>query len=486
MAGFMNFTSDDTPIYDSCRSYDTLKKLLDEQLASHNETNAVMDLVLFQQAMEHVTRIARIIGLPRGSAMLVGVGGSGKQSLCRLASFIVQYEVFQISVTGTYGVNDFKENLLMLYTKTGIKSQPMTFLMTDTQIVNERFLVYINDFLSCGFIPDLMTPEDKEAMCNGVRNECKAAGILDSMENLWDFFIDKVRRLLHFCLCFSPVGDKFRIRARNFPALINNTVIDWFQAWPHEALVSVAGFFLKDIVNIPSEVMENMQYHMAFTHLAVDECSAAYLSQDRRYNYTTPKSYLELIALYKALLASKREDLRQQRERLESGVAKIAQASAQVADLQVNLKQEQIIVAEKKLATDALIVNIGQEKAVVDEAVESSRGDEDSCAQMQTDVMAFQAECEEDLKAAEPIIAEAEKALNSLDKKSLGELKSFGSPAAEVVQVASACIILTAPGGKIPKDLSWNAGKKMMNNVDQFLQVGTTHTLSLLSQAEGV
>jgi dynein heavy chain len=330
--------------------------------------------------------------------------------------------------------------------------------------------VYINDFLSCGFIPDLMTPEDKEAMCNGVRNECKAAGILDSTENLWDFFIDKVRRLLHFCLCFSPVGDKFRIRARNFPALINNTVIDWFQAWPHEALVSVAGFFLKDISDIPAEVMENMQYHMAFVHLAVDECSGAYMAQDRRYNYTTPKSYLELIALYKTLLASKREDLRMQRERLESGVAKIAQASAQVADLQVNLKQEQIIVAEKKLATDALIVNIGQEKAVVDEAVESSRGDEEACATIQSDVMAFQAECEEDLKAAEPVIAEAEKALNSLDKKSLGELKSFGSPAAEVVQVASACIILTAPGGKIPKDLSWNAGKKMMNNVDQFLQ----------------
>jgi hypothetical protein len=45
----MNFTADDLPIYDSCRSYDTLKKLLDEQLASHNETNAAMDLVLFQQ-----------------------------------------------------------------------------------------------------------------------------------------------------------------------------------------------------------------------------------------------------------------------------------------------------------------------------------------------------------------------------------------------------------------------------------------------------
>ncbi len=64
---------------------------------------------------------------------------------------------------------------------------------------------------------------------------------------------------------------------------------------------------------------------------------------------------------------------------------------------------------------------------------------------------AFQDECSRDLAEAEPIIREAEQALNSLDKASLGELKSFGSPAAEVVNVVSACMILTAPGGKIPK-----------------------------------
>ncbi|KAK3254170.1 Dynein beta chain, flagellar outer arm [Cymbomonas tetramitiformis] len=467
---FINFTPDDLPIYDAVTSYEALKKVLDEQLQSYNENNAAMELVLFQQAMQHVCKIARIISLPRGNAMLVGVGGSGKQSLARLASFICQYEVFQISVTGTYGINDFKENLLALYTKAGVKSIPTTFLMTDGQIVKEHFLVYINDFLSSGIIPDLMTQEDKDNMCNAVRNEVKQAGIVDTMENLWDFFIDKVRKFLHFALCFSPVGDKFRVRARQFPALINNTVIDWFQPWPHEALVSVAGRFLADIPNIEDNDREQLTYHMAAVHLAVTDASINYLARDRRYYYTTPKSYLELIALYKSLLGTKRDDLRAQRERLENGVAKIAQASAQVNDLQVNLKQEQIIVAEKKAATDALIVNIGQEKAVVDEAVEASRGDEEACSAMQAEVETFAAECEQDLKAAEPVIAEAEAALNSLDKKSLGELKSFGSPAAEVVQVASACIVLTSPGGKIPKDLSWNAGKKMMNNVDQFLK----------------
>ena len=63
----------------------------------------------------------------------------------------------------------------------------------------------------------------------------------------------------------------------------------------------------------------------------------------------------------------------------------------------------------------------------------------------------FQDECTKDLEAAEPVIWEAEAALNSLDKASLGELKSFGNPAAEVINVVSACMVLTAPEGKIPK-----------------------------------
>ncbi len=93
--------------------------------------------------------------------------------------------------------------------------------------------------------------------------------------------------------------------------------------------------------------------------------SEAYIHSERRYCYTTPKSFLELISLYKSLLARERESLQAQRERLESGVEKIKQASEQVADLQTNLKQEQIIVDEKKATADKLIVQIGQEKAKV-------------------------------------------------------------------------------------------------------------------------
>lgn len=55
---------------------------------------------------EHVTRICRIIQRPSGNAMLIGVGGSGKQSLSRLAAFICGFEVRQLSVTSKFKVSD--------------------------------------------------------------------------------------------------------------------------------------------------------------------------------------------------------------------------------------------------------------------------------------------------------------------------------------------------------------------------------------------
>jgi dynein heavy chain len=115
----------------------------------------------------------RLSQAPRLCVFQVGVGGSGKQSLAKLAAFICGYEVFQISVTSTYGAAEFKADLVQLYTRTGVKSVPTVFLMTDGQIVAETFLVYLNDLLSSGYIPDLFTQEEKDTICNSLRNEVK-------------------------------------------------------------------------------------------------------------------------------------------------------------------------------------------------------------------------------------------------------------------------------------------------------------------------
>jgi dynein heavy chain len=70
--------------------------------------------------MEHISRIARIIFLPVGSALLVGVGGSGKQSLAKLTSFILGYDVVRIVVTSNYNMNDLKTDIQGMFNKAGV------------------------------------------------------------------------------------------------------------------------------------------------------------------------------------------------------------------------------------------------------------------------------------------------------------------------------------------------------------------------------
>ena len=77
-------------------SFPDLNKILVEALDGYNEINAAMNLVLFEDAICHILRINRILESPRGNALLVGVGGSGKQSLSRLAAYISSLEVFQV------------------------------------------------------------------------------------------------------------------------------------------------------------------------------------------------------------------------------------------------------------------------------------------------------------------------------------------------------------------------------------------------------
>ncbi|XP_039715559.1 dynein axonemal heavy chain 17 isoform X10 [Pteropus medius] len=446
-----------------------LNKLLVDVLDSYNEVNAVMNLVLFEDAVAHICRINRILEAPRGNALLVGVGGSGKQSLSRLAAYISSLEVFQITLKKGYAVLDLKADLSAQYIKSAVKNVPSVFLMTDSQVAEEQFLVLINDLLASGEIPGLFADDEVENIISSMRPQVKSIGMNDTRETCWKFFIEKVRRQLKVILCFSPVGSVLRVRARKFPAVVNCTAIDWFHEWPEDALVSVSARFLEETEGIQPEVKASISHFMAYVHTTVNEMSKVYLATERRYNYTTPKTFLEQIKLYQNLLAKKRTELVAKIERLENGLMKLQSTASQVDDLKAKLAIQEAELKQKNENADKLIQVVGVETEKVSKEKAIADEEEIKVEVINKNVAEKQKACETDLAKAEPALLAAQEALDTLNKNNLTELKSFGSPPDAVVNVTAAVMILTAPGGKIPKDKSWKAAKIMMGKVDTFL-----------------
>ena len=112
---------------------------------------------------------------PGGNALLLGVGGSGKQSLARLASFICGFSTKQLSVTSRFKLDDLKEALREMYKAClAPKGKPTVWLMTDQQIVHEEFLVPINDILSQGFVSRKAANTLDVAVLGGVGSSLKA------------------------------------------------------------------------------------------------------------------------------------------------------------------------------------------------------------------------------------------------------------------------------------------------------------------------
>lgn len=289
-------------------------------------------------------------------------------------------------------------------------------------------------------------------------------------ENCWAFFINKVRSALRLVLCFSPVGSTLRVRARKFPAVVNCTAIDWFHEWPEDALISVSSRFLAEVDLLPAELKASTSRFMSFVHTAVNKVSASYLQNERRYNYTTPKSFLEQIALYSSMLQRKHAELQGKMSRLENGLQKLESTAQQVDDLKAKLAAQEVELEQKNADANKLLEIVGAETKKVSAEKSFADVEEEKVSKIKVEVSKKQRDCEIDLAKAEPALRAAQEALNTLNKNNLTEMKSFGTPPAAVIDVSAAVMCLMAPGGKVPKDRSWKAAKaSIMSKVDAFL-----------------
>ncbi|KAM4714769.1 dynein axonemal heavy chain 2 [Anableps anableps] len=445
--------------YEDIVDMENLKKFMETELENYNLTPGVihMSLVLFKDAIEHITRVIRVISQLRGNMLLIGIGGSGRQSLSKMAAFICEYQVFQVEVTKQYRKQEFREDIKKLYRLAGVDNKPTVFLFNDTQIVDESFLEDINNILSSGEVPNLYKQDELVELCNALSEFARKDNVVETPDSLFSYLIERVRNNLHIVLCMSPVGEPFRNRILQFPAIVNCTTIDWFSEWPKDALLEVAETYL-DRLDLGS--MEGIHRKVASifvtTHQSVEQVSQRMKVELKRYNYVTPTNYLELVTGYKKLLGEKRNELGEQVSKLRNGLFKISDTREKVEAMTVELEEAKKELVEFQKQCDQYLAVILKQKGEADEQQKSvgEKSERIQAEELQCKGMAENAQRE--LDKALPALEEALKALESLNKKDMTEIKSYGRPPVLVETVMQAVMTL------LGKEPTWAEAKRQL------------------------
>ncbi|CAD7974708.1 unnamed protein product [Amoebophrya sp. A25] len=447
-------------LYEEATDMSKLVKIMEDFNDDYNLTYPTqMNLVFFRDCVFHMCRTARVFSQPRGNSLLVGVGGSGRSSCARLACHLSEMGKYEIALAKGYGVDAFHEDCKnFLRAAAGGKGVPTMFLFSDTQIITETFIEDINNILNSGEVPSLFANDEVDAIVNDLRPLAKEQGRNEARDAVYLWFVSRCRDNLHICLVVSPVGEALRVRMRMFPSLVNCMTIDWFLAWPDDALIAVAERFLAAMEGIDIDMRNRLSQGCCAIHQEIINTSQVFLARLRRNVYTTPKSYLDLIQLYLEMLEEKKKEKNVNLKRLSTGVQKIKEANDIVENLQIELTKQQPFIEQKTKDAEALIPVVKEEQkkaAVVKDRVSS----EEAVVRKKADeVAAIKADAQRDLDIAMPALNNSMKALNSLDKKDIQEIKSFPKPPPLVLMTMEAVNLLLGEKG------DWDTAKKVLND----------------------
>lgn len=406
------------------------------------------------------------------------MGGCGRQSLTKLAACILNQTLFQPEITKNYDLTAWRDDLKKVLKEAGAVGKDSVFLFNEGQIKMEEFVQDIDCLLNLGEVPNIFAIDEKQEILEMVR--LAAQGGVRNLDipplQVFQYFVSRCKLKLHLILCFSPIGSSFRNRLRMFPSLVNCCTMDWYEAWPEDALEMVAQKYLMcldvhvDHKNDIVKICKNF-------HLTALDTSKIYYQDTGRITYYTSASYLELITSYTKLTKLKQDEMTMNRMRYLVGLDRLGLAAAAVGLMQKELNDMQpklLIMAEE---SRRMAEEIEKQSNDANMATDQVKKDEIVANLQAAESLALNAECEKDLAGAIPYLEEAIAALNILKPTDITLVKSMKNPP-EVVKLvmAAVCVMKGVPPDRINDPTTgkkvqdyWGPSKRLLGDM-QFLQ----------------
>eukprot|EP00397_Hematodinium_sp_SG-2012_P000022 GEMP01000022.1.p1 GENE.GEMP01000022.1~~GEMP01000022.1.p1 ORF type:complete len:4594 (-),score=1270.22 GEMP01000022.1:1053-14834(-) len=458
-----------------------LRILVKSKLNAFYEEQMNVHLVIFDDVLDHIVRIDRVLRQPLGHLLLVGASGAGKTVLSRFVSWMNDISVYQIKAGRNYDVTAFENDLRTVMKRAGVKGERISFIFDESNVLGPAFLERMNALLASGEVPGLFEGDEYANLINEIKQVAQSQRSQALLEDADYFsrFTKQVQRNLHIVFTMNPANPDFYNRSASSPALFNRCVIDWFGDWNRDALTQVAVDFLQNSqLEIQAEAFEPgggdseqagrdiiLSRAIVAVHDRVDEANGALAKVAKKYNFVTPRDYLDFINHYISFVSEKRDEVLENKTHLEKGLLKLRETEEQVAVLGTGLKEKEKELGEnnKKAEEKMQQMVVGQSEA------ESKKKQSEALArdleEKSGEIETRSKNVEKELGDVEPKLQQARDAVSNISNKNLQELRALNNPP-HLVKLALSAAIILLNGMEKGAPVTWDYIRREMKRPD--------------------
>ena len=431
----------DSPIlfYEEVKDFNKIQRSIEERLLEDSQWKSDA-FIMSPEVMGYLLKLIRILKFPieQKHALNLGLIGSGKKTLCKIAAFIRKMQIWEFNTTS---YESFQEDLKRYMIKSMVSKDQYVLIFNDSSFEYKEIVSTISLLMN----PLAPITEIHENFDELVTEALKTSKNKDHNVSL-DF---KSRAFV--MLCGSPENTSLQKSLREFSLMRFCSGIIYYSSWGFEALLNVSQGLIKDHVELQNLTVEIYQ---------IVENEATFQAINKPKVYLSPKSYVEMIQLFKQVYKKQGNAIQTKIKTLTNGLNKLAASQALVSTLSkslVALEPQLILQSQKteeiykKLALDQIQAN--EKEAIIIQETEALNLEMSKFHKLWT-------EAQTELDNAYPLLLEAQKALNALNKNDISEIRTFNNPPPIVAMVLEAVCVL------LEEKTDWGSIKAVMTDVD--------------------
>jgi dynein heavy chain len=492
-------------------------------------TLSKLNISLFSDVIFHCLRVSRALANDGTHAIIVGISGTGKQSIARLACVASGYVVVKLPERGQQIVkstdiaayHSMIMELLRNTWKTAVLSNtPVALLLKGDDCVlpnmngDSMILEYVNCLLADGMIPGMFTTDELEAL------RLEMAASMAHATNAINESFKRLRRNLRVVMCLNSRSLLLQKYFVSYPQLLRRCYIDVVDSWSRDALRLVATERLKTVNFASNSTSKFSSSNSPETRkgrrkslrekklnetrdLIVSTLSTFHVKASSSSDYmglVTPRSFLALLDTFKQVFETTDSSRNAQIKKLEKGQAKLAEAERGTEIMGHELKEQQLELEAKGLELALLLDRIRADTTMAErkkgevEAVRRRLGSE------ARDLADKVSHIEAELADALPVLEEALSALDAITSGDISNLRTMRQPPMLIKRIMDAVLIIQKfplPPQEVLYEMDaqrknfvegaemmpcWNEAKTMMADGSKFLRTLTDFNPALLNE----